>query len=80
MFIETICQKAWGEVRSVCSAGTILQTNKPQNWNRAVSSDSVSVADGILESENCEEDEFVQVFTSQPLFAVSSSYVSDHYG
>lgn len=35
----------------------------------------------ILECENREEqDEFVQVFTSQPLSAVSSSSVNDHYG
>lgn len=49
-------------------------------------SDSASVPTArvlteILECENREEqDEFVQVFTSQPLSAVSSSYVSDHYG
>lgn len=78
--------RASGEVRSDCSEETILQTNRPENCNGAVSSDSTSaptarVLTEILECENREEeDEFVQVFISQPLFAVSSSYVSDHCG
>lgn len=63
-----------------------MQYNRPQICNRDVSSDSASVPTTrvlteILECENREEqDECVQVFTSQPLSAVSSSYVSDRYG
>lgn len=83
MTIANMASKEDGHVRSEVP---FLQDSRAQNSIGAKSSDFPSApTSGVLTEplncENCDEgDDFVQVFTSQSLSAVSISYVSGYNG